>query len=641
MDIEILLNFNYEHLKNYLLNLSVDERKKVLSDDRIKNKLINSDYKYDFVFLSQEESDIVLYLLNGNGVNLLKESLNCDINLNSILTSTKEYVNKLFNNDEFVNLVIENIKNKRVNYYYLNNNLANLLYNKIEKKDKINLIGCVSGDAQLYIIKNNEIAKENFWESLSLLNGKAAQLLINKTNYKLSFSNLSTADLYSYSKKELSFPHYMFEEKKFISNISDNYDINYTRFIINNFSKYNDLSNIEKSKKEILNDNINNLNNELLPKYEKLYMILDYLIKNNKLEYDTIKESIYSIFENESNIFLQNLNADVISCLSSDNKNELLDFLKNESNVTLGNLIIDYHFKELPINVKKDINELVSFEKSGGSTLSKEDLTLYEQILNIDNLSYNEKINLHQKLSQINMVEKFYDDIRNAKNKMYENINNVILKKDNIGNFKNNELSNKYGVNIYTLEGTPFYALVKSVGTLKGEILNEVKLHSRKDGGSFSIDSGYKLNTFNKPNYTYNLAYDGFSSEQVVHAFTEDSYSNYDRNSEDTTPKINKIMMPYEFVTESPYYNELVISQVNEKKTTEMDDKIPMLKPFAIYCYDEICANNIESAKRLGLDIILINTKKYNVNIQKKDENWYKDLKEEEYVLDPIEAYKR
>ena len=39
MDIEILLNFNYEHLKNYLLNSSVDERKKVLSDDRIKIKL--------------------------------------------------------------------------------------------------------------------------------------------------------------------------------------------------------------------------------------------------------------------------------------------------------------------------------------------------------------------------------------------------------------------------------------------------------------------------------------------------------------------------------------------------------------------------------------------------------------------------
>lgn len=641
MDIETLLNFNYEHLKNYLLNASDDERKKVLSDDRIKNKLINSDYKYDFVFLSQEDSDILVYLLSGNGLEILKNNSNYDTFLNSILTSEKKYVDKLFDNKDFINLVLENINNSKVKFYYLNNNIANQLYNKVNDENKIKLIGLVNNEAQIYIIKHNEITKENFWESLSLLNDKAAQLLINKTNYRLSFSNLSITDLYSYSKKELSFPHYMFEEKIFISNISDNYDINYTRFIINNFSKYNDLSSIEKSKKELLNDNINNLNNELLPKYEKLYMILKYLIDNNKLEYDTIKESIYSIFKNESSIFLQNLNADVITCLRSDNKNELLIFLKNESNKTLGNLIIDYHFKDLPLNVKKDINELVSFEKSGGNTLSKEDLILYEQILNIDNLTYSEKIKLNHTLSKINMVEKFYDDIRNAKNKMYENINNAILKKDNISKYKNDELSNKYGVNVYTLEGEPFYALVKSVGTLKGEILNEFKLHSRKDGGSFSIDSGYKLNTFNRPDFIYNLAYDGFTSKQVVHAYTEDSYSNYDRNSNDTTPKINKIMMPYEFVTESPYYNELVISQVNEKKTTEMDDKIPMLKPFAIYCYDEICANDIESAKRLGLDIILVNTKKYDVNIQKKDEKWYKDFKEEEYIFDPIEAYKR
>lgn len=641
MDIETLLNFNYEHLKNYLLNASDDERKKVLSDDRIKNKLINSDYKYDFVFLSQEDSDILVYLLSGNGLEILKNNSNYDIFLNSILTSEKKYVDKLFDNKDFINLVLENINNSKVNFFYLNSNIANQLYNKVNDENKIKLIGRVNNETQIYIIKHNEITKKNFWESLSLLKDKAAQLLINKTNYRLSFSNLSITDLYSYSKKELSFPHYMFEEKSFVHKISDNYDINYTRFIINNFSKCNDLSSIEKNKKEVLNDNINNLNNELLPKYEKLYMILNYLIKNNKLEYDTIKESIYSIFKNESSIFLQNLNADVITCLRSDNKNELLIFLKNESNKTLGNLIVDYHFKDLPLNVKKDINEIVSFEKSGGNTLSKEDLTLYEQILNIDNLTNSEKVKLNHTLSKFNMVEKFYDDIRNAKNKMYENINNVILKKDNISKYKNDELSNKYGVNVYTLEGEPFYALVKSVGTLKGEILDEIKLHSRKDGGSFSIDSGYKLNTFNKPNYTYNLAYDGFSNEQVVHAYTEDSYSNYDRNSNDTTPKINKIMMPYEFVTESPYYNELVISQVNEKKTTEMDDKIPMLKPFAIYCYDEICANDIESAKRLGLDIILINTKKYNVNIQKKDEKWYKDFKEEEYVLDPIESYKR
>ena len=261
MDIEILLNFNYEHLKNYLLNSSVDERKKVLSDDRIKNKLINCDYKYDFVFLSQEDSDILIYLLNGNGIEILKNNSNYDIFLNSILTSGKKYVDKLFDNKDFTNLVLENTNISKVKFYYLNSSIANQIYNNVNNENKINLLRRLNNEAQFYIIKHNEIAKENFWESLSLLNGKAAQLLINKTNYKLSFSNLSTADLYSYSKKELSFPHYMFEEKKFISNISDNYDINYTRFIINNFSKYNDLSSIEKSKKEILNDNINTLNN--------------------------------------------------------------------------------------------------------------------------------------------------------------------------------------------------------------------------------------------------------------------------------------------------------------------------------------------------------------------------------------------
>lgn len=641
MDIEILLNFDYNNLKFYLLYADANEKERVLSDDRIKNKLINSDNMDLFPMLMYEESDILLYLLNGNGLEMLKKNPHFDYYLNTILTYHRKYVDKLFDNDDFFNLALKNIRNTHCDFYYLGEHTANRLYAKASIEDKIQLLGALNDKASLYIIKNNEISKENFWKVLAKLKGKAAQLLINKVNYKLSFNDLSLIDLYDCSKKGLSFPHYMFDEKSFVRKLSDNYDINYTRFIINNLSKYNDLSSIENRKKEILNDSINNINNGLLPKYEKLYMILKYLIINNKLEYDTIKESIYSIFENESSIFLQKLNADVITCIRSDNKNELLEFLKSESNKILGNLIIDFHFKEHPINVKADINELVSFEKSGGNTLSKEDLMLYEQILNIDNLSYSEKINLHQKLSQINMVEKFYDDIRNARNKMYEIINNSILKKDNIGKYKNDELSNKYEVNVYTLEGEPFYALVKSVRTLKSEILDEIKLHSRKDGGSFSIDSGYKLNTFGPPNDIYNLAYDGFASNQVVHAYTEDSYSYYDRSFEKATTNINKIMMPYEFVTASPYYDELVISQVNEGKPTEIDDKIPLLKPFAIYCYDEICANDIESAKRLGLDIILVNTKKYNVNIQKKDEEWYKDYKKDEYILEPMEAYKR
>ena len=42
-----------------------------------------------------------------------------------------------------------------------------------------------------------------------------------------------------------------------------------------------------------------------------------------------------------------------------------------------------------------------------------------------------------------------------------------------------------------------------------------------------------------------------------------------------------------------------------------------------------------------GVKLHKINTKKYDVNIVKKYEKWYKDFKEDDYVLDPIEAYKR
>ena len=641
MNIEILLNFNYENLKNYLLNASDDERKKVLSDDRIKNKLLNPNDKYSFIYLAQVESNIILYLLQGNGLEMLKNNHNFDSFINSILTSKKNYVTNLLENMDFVNLILKNMQNLGNVFYELNNYEISILYKNAEGNEKVQLLGAISKEKQLFIIKNNDIEKEKFWKTLEKLQGKAAQLLVNKTNYKISFSSLSLTDLYDYSKKGLAFPHYMFEEKDLIDKLSDNYDINYTRYILNEFFKNNNLASIENKKMKTLNDDISNTNNGLLPKYAKLYMILKYLIDNDKLEYDTIKESIYSTFKNESNVFLQNLNADVINSLRSDNKNELLTFLQNESNIVLSNMIIDVHFKDHPINVKKDINELVSFEKSGGNTLTKEDLTLYEQILNIENLSFDEKKSLNQALSQINMVEKFYDDIRNAKDKMYENINNSILKKENIKKYKDDELSNKYGVNIYVLEGEPFYALVKSIGTPKSEILNENKIHSSKDGGSFSIDSGYKLSTFSRPDVSYNLAYDGFANQQVVHAFPEDSYSNYDRNSEDVTPKINKIMMPYEFVTKSPYYDEIVISQKNERKPTDMDDKIPMLKPFAIYCYDEIYPNDVESAKKLGLDIILINTKKYNVNIPMKDDPWYTDYRKDEYINNPMEAYRR
>lgn len=55
------------------------------------------------------------------------------------------------------------------------------------------------------------------------------------------------------------------------------------------------------------------------------------------------------------------------------------------------------------------------------------------------------------------------------------------------------------------------------------------------------------------------------------------------------------------------------LAQKNVSKPNDMDDRLPFPKPFAIYCYDEIGPNDIESAKNLGIGIVVVNTKKYNI----------------------------
>lgn len=141
-------------------------------------------------------------------------------------------------------------------------------------------------------------------------------------------------------------------------------------------------------------------------------------------------------------------------------------------------------------------------------------------------------------------------------------------------------------------------------------------IHSYKDAGSFSIDASNKLNTFKDPRSNYNLIFNGFNVDQVVHMFPVDSFSGYEREKQ-ATDRIIELLTPEEFTGRSRNYNEVIISQKNEIKPSDMDNRLPLPKPFAIYCYDEIGPNDIESAKKLGIGIVVVNTKKYNV--EKKD----------------------
>ena len=126
-------------------------------------------------------------------------------------------------------------------------------------------------------------------------------------------------------------------------------------------------------------------------------------------------------------------------------------------------------------------------------------------------------------------MEEFYNDVRNSRNKMYSLIREEILNEDKISKYLDKEETDKYGVNIYRLEGEPFFALVKSLSIDKAFELSSGDIHSYKDSGSFSIDASNKLDTFHDPKDNYNLIFNNFNIDQVVHMFPVDSFSGYTR----------------------------------------------------------------------------------------------------------------
>lgn len=276
-------------------------------------------------------------------------------------------------------------------------------------------------------------------------------------------------------------------------------------------------------------------------------------------------------------------------------------------------MIIDYHFEDVYFNVLKDIEILCNFYEIGGIILSEEEYKLYNSILHLDELSYSEKIKLHEKMKSYNFKEKFYDDIRKAKNKSYQMINQEILNEEKLKRFQNEELSNRYGVKVYVLDGQPFKALVKSFNEGKTFALETQFVHNYSLYGSFSLDGSDKLKTFKDPRQYYNFLYEGINEEQVIHTFSVDSFSSrpikYDNN---LTNRFNEILTPEALLTNSNDYNEILIRQASESKPLEIDERIPVPKMIALYCYDEITSYDVETAKALGVGIVLILTRNYS-----------------------------
>ena len=107
-----LLNMDYETLKKYLMNISKIERNKILDNNEIKRKLIDSlENKYEFIWLVQEvDDDLIIRLLSGSGLDFFIETKLVEllVRLRILISKSMCFINKqrVFLRDPHVVVVI-------------------------------------------------------------------------------------------------------------------------------------------------------------------------------------------------------------------------------------------------------------------------------------------------------------------------------------------------------------------------------------------------------------------------------------------------------------------------------------------------------------------------------------------------------
>lgn len=594
-----------------------------------KREIINSN-KQDFLdFLYNDLSGEILNLLDDEGVEYLKKYSDITDRITYILNYSN-YVDFLFNNQKFLDLFLStDITKYYASLKNLNNKTYDLIVNRcLELNKDVNLIGQLisyfNKDYQLKFIDKYDYPNDLIYEMLKRNPKILGKKILEKYNIDLTSHNISIKGLID-AGKSLSFEDMAKRNgDSFVSSggeifllssdllntevaqkLWNELNVYEYRFLINDANYCGDptnLNNYAKTKEEefILNTD-----------YPKIYQNIFNMI--NKLSnLDSSSNEYRDIFRNlikQIQIF-PNEYTNLRELIFNGEFAETINLITKSLDEKKSDYIIDYHFEENYYNVMYDLKELLEFYYAGNIDIPEDRLYLYQQIVNIDMLSSQEKIELHNELKQYNMMEIFYDDMSFARKQVRKAIKDYSMVKEELVKFKDEELSNEYGVDVYNIEDNPFFAIVKS---------NINREDNLPVGHSYSLVGNGCISVFGTPEYNDTYVYDSsdLNPEQIVHVFPRDSFTMYKPFSftSNATDRVEQLMMPDELLYNKRTYNEILILE-RGKKETDIDSRIPKLKKIALYCVDQITAKDVETAKIHNIGIMLINSKKYNKGIE-------------------------
>lgn len=594
-----------------------------------QKEIINSN-KQDFLdFLYNDLSGEILNLLDDEGVEYLKKYSDITDRITYILNYSN-YIDLLFNNQKFLDLFLStDISKYYASLKNLNNKTYDLIVNRcLELNKDVNLTGQLisyfNKDYQLKFIDKYDYPNDLIYEMLKRNPKLLGKKILEKYNIDLTSHNISIKGLID-AGKSLSFEDMAKRNgDSFVSSDGEIFflssdllntevaqklwnelNVYEYRFLINDANYCGDPTNLNNYAKTKEEEFI--LNTDYPETYQNIFDMIKKLsnLDSSSNEYRDIFRNLIrqiQIFPNEyTNLRELIFNGEFAEAINLITKS--LDEKKSD-------YIIDYHFEENYYNVMYDLRELLKFYYAGNIDIPEDRLYLYQKIVNIDMLSSQEKIELHNELKKYNMMEIFYDDMSFARKQVRKAIKDYSMVKEELVKFKDEELSNEYGVDVYNIEDNPFFAIVKS---------NINREDNLPVGHSYSLVGNGCISVFGTQKYNDTYVYDSsdLNPEQIVHVFPRDSFTMYKPFSftSNATDRVEQLMMPDELLYNKRTYNEVLILEQGSMQT-DIDSRIPKLKKIALYCIDQITAKDVATAKIHNIGIMLINSKKYNKGIE-------------------------
>ena len=598
-------------------------------DSNKKREVVNLS-KGDFIdFLCNDNKGEILQVFDDEGISYLKQYGDIEGRIAYILSWSK-YASLLFYNNNFLDLFL----NMDISSYYatlsvLDSNVCDLIINRCFELNKdvdyiSELISYFSKDYQLKFIDRFDYPNDLIYEMFKRNPELVGKKIIEKYNIDLLSHDISIRRVVA-AGKELAFKDmakrneasyisgdvatfYLSTDllnKNVAEHLWNSLNVYEYRFLISDTYYCGDpsvLNKYAKIKEEelILSDNY----------VEPFKSIIDMISKLYNL--DVNSDQFYNIIIelNKKSFMFGNKYLEFRTFLINRQFDKAIMLVNKLVNEKKSDYIIDYHFEENYYNIMYDLRELLDFYYAGNISIPEDRLYLYQQIANIDNLSEQEKVELHKKLKNYNMMEVFYDDMAFARKMVREALKDYAMVKDELDNYKDDELSQKYGVDVYNIEDNPFFALVKT-GIRADDKLPVGHSYSLVGNGCISVFGG----AYNSDTFVYDSA--DLNPEQVVHIFPSDSFTMYRPFSfaDKATNRVEQLIMPDEMLYESKLYNEILILEQGRGQT-DIDSRIPKLKRIALYCVDQITSKDVEVAKVHNVGIMLINSKKFNKGIE-------------------------